>query len=156
MSKLTILIVFAVLALLMAYPVGRLVVIGMSRKPDHVGSGTLVPCDPNLPRCVSSINPPADEYQHIEPLTYTGTQSGAQTALLNVLQSMERITLMTNTDGYVHAERRSPAWRFIDDLEFVFDDEAKVIQVRAGARLGYGDMYKNREHIEEIRSAFDA
>jgi len=43
---------------------------------------------------------------------------------------------------------------FVDDLEFCLDDQNKTIHVRSASRLGYSDLGKNRQRVEQIRAAF--
>jgi uncharacterized protein (DUF1499 family) len=42
-------------------------------------------------------------------------------------------------------------FRFVDDVEFLADDAAKVIHVRSASRLGRSDLGVNRKRIELIR-----
>jgi len=39
----------------------------------------------------------------------------------------------------------------VDDLEFYFDTDEPVIQVRSAARVGHSDFGVNRKRVEEIR-----
>jgi uncharacterized protein (DUF1499 family) len=41
-------------------------------------------------------------------------------------------------------------------VEFSFDDETKVINVRSASRTGYSDLGVNRRRVEEIRKRFIA
>jgi uncharacterized protein (DUF1499 family) len=41
---------------------------------------------------------------------------------------------------------------FVDDVEFLLDDSAKVIHVRSASRLGESDLGVNRKRIETIRA----
>jgi uncharacterized protein (DUF1499 family) len=41
---------------------------------------------------------------------------------------------------------------FVDDVEFLLDDTAKVIHVRSASRLGKSDLGVNRQRIETIRA----
>jgi uncharacterized protein (DUF1499 family) len=41
--------------------------------------------------------------------------------------------------------------RFVDDVEFVFDDESKTIHFRSASRTGYGDLGVNRRRMEQVR-----
>jgi uncharacterized protein (DUF1499 family) len=41
--------------------------------------------------------------------------------------------------------------RFVDDVEFLFDDTNKKIHVRSASRVGYSDMGVNRKRVEELR-----
>jgi uncharacterized protein (DUF1499 family) len=44
----------------------------------------------------------------------------------------------------------------VDDVEFSFDDERKIIDVRSASRTGYSDFGVNRSRVEEIRRRFMA
>ena len=44
---------------------------------------------------------------------------------------------------------------FVDDTEFYFPVDEKVVQVRAAARMGESDLGVNRRRIEQIRLAFN-
>ncbi|MEM6528492.1 MAG: DUF1499 domain-containing protein [Chloroflexota bacterium] len=119
-------------------------------RPDDAGNGELTPC-PQSPNCVSSI----DTDQHgMEPLPYSGSLEAAMQKLLAVIEALPRATVVKQAGTHLYVETRSPTMGFPDDVEFVFDDEAKVINFRSAARMGYGDMNKNRERMQIIRQAF--
>jgi uncharacterized protein (DUF1499 family) len=121
--------------------------------PDNLGveNGRLAPC-PSSPNCVSTQ---AEDPEHrIEPLAYTGRVEEAQAQILAILQSMERITVVQNEPGYIHAEARSRIFRFVDDVEFSFDETAQLIHFRSAARLGHGDGGVNRSRMQGIADAF--
>jgi uncharacterized protein (DUF1499 family) len=44
---------------------------------------------------------------------------------------------------------------FVDDVEFLIDDSAKLINVRSASRLGQSDLGVNRKRIETIRAKLD-
>jgi uncharacterized protein (DUF1499 family) len=44
-------------------------------------------------------------------------------------------------------------FRFIDDVEFLFDDQAQVVHVRSASRSGYSDRGVNQARVEELRAA---
>jgi uncharacterized protein (DUF1499 family) len=74
--------------------------------------------------------------------------------LLGVLNGMERGLIVQSGDAYIHAEFRSAAFGFVDDVEFQFGPPG-VIQVRSASRTGYYDFGVNRERVEAIRAQFD-
>ena len=113
--------------------------------------GKLQPC-PDKRSCVCTQDPA--ERHRIEPLTYTGTQDEAREKLLIVIRSMERSTLAQVEQDYIHAEFRSAVFSFVDDVEFLFDDGAKLIHFRSAARTGSYDFNVNRNRMEEIRKRF--
>ena len=64
-----------------------------------------------------------------------------------------RTEIIEQTDDYVQAESSSKLLGFVDDLEFYFPKDAKIIQVRSASRLGDSDLGVNRRRIEQIRLA---
>jgi len=115
-------------------------------------NGRLRPC-PDRPNCVSSQS--ADPRHAIRPLTYRGTRADASERLLKLLRSIPRVQVVTATPDYIHAEFTSRVFRFVDDVEFVFDGADKNIHIRSASRLGYSDFGVNRKRVETIREAFE-
>jgi uncharacterized protein (DUF1499 family) len=109
---------------------------------------------PKSPNCVSSQA--TDEKHRIDPLSYTGSRTKARDNLFQVIRSMKRTKIVTEEENYIHVEFRSALWRFVDDVEFYFVDDGKIIHVRSAARLGYYDMGVNRRRVENIREKFNS
>jgi uncharacterized protein (DUF1499 family) len=111
----------------------------------------LAPC-PASPNCVSSQ---ATDAEHsTEPLRFTGDAMVAWERLKSALGTESRLLIVEDTGSYLHAEARSLVFRFVDDIEFVLDPGADVIQVRSASRLGYSDFGVNRRRVERIREVF--
>lgn len=122
------------------------------KRPDNIGiqtSGQLAPC-PSTPNCVNSQS--QDATHKIEPLSYSSTPTQAMAELKSAIQSMERTTMITETENYIYAEFKSKLMGFVDDVEFLLAPEAKVIHVRSASRLGESDLGVNRKRIETIRA----
>ena len=129
-------------------------VFGCSGKPPSnlgVTNGRLSPC-PKSPNCVSSQSTAADHF--VEPLYYTGSKEKAKETLIALIQSMKRVKIMTVAEDYIHAEFSSRIFRFVDDVEFLFDEQNKRIHLRSASRIGYSDLGVNRKRIEKIRAKF--
>jgi uncharacterized protein (DUF1499 family) len=92
----------------------------------------------------------------VEPFTYQGTQVEARAALIAVLHAIPRAKIVTADENFLHVEFRSAVFRFVDDVEFLFDDEHKVIHIRSASRVGYYDFGVNRRRVEELRKRFMA
>lgn len=75
--------------------------------------------------------------------------------LKTTVAGLPRTKLIEEDDTYLHYECTSLFLRFVDDVEFVFDDEAKLIHFRSASRTGYGDLGVNRRRMEDIRSRLD-
>ena len=112
----------------------------------------LPPC-PSSPNCVSTL---ATGSHAIAPLHYTSTQAEAMQRLLAVLRAIPRTTIVESGKDVVRVEIRTLIFRFVDDVCFVFDDNAKTIHFRSASRAGYSDMGVNRRRMEDIRKAFEA
>lgn len=119
-------------------------------------TGDLSPC-PSAPHCVNSQAPQSDERHHIAPLRYTGSPAAAREKLTRVLKRMESqgYAVVKSEGDYVYATYTTGVMQYVDDLEFVFSQkEPGVIHVRSSSRIGYADMGANRQHVEEVRTAF--
>ncbi|MDA8126814.1 MAG: DUF1499 domain-containing protein [Deltaproteobacteria bacterium] len=117
-----------------------------------VTGGRLAPCPPS-PNCVCSQD--QDPEHTIAPLRYAGTAEQAREILLKVIAGMKRSHIVDETATYLHVEFTSALFRFVDDVEFLFDDGAKTIHVRSASRVGYSDLGVNRRRIETIRAQFN-
>jgi uncharacterized protein (DUF1499 family) len=111
----------------------------------------LAPC-PRTPNCVSTQAPPGP--RHMDPIPYAGPLAAARARLLKVLRDHPRTRIVREEPDYLKAECRSAFFRFVDDVELLFDDEAKRIHFRSASRLGRKDFGVNRKRMEEIRAAF--
>ena len=111
----------------------------------------LSPC-PTSPNCVSSLS--EDKSHYVEPLKYDGTPEEAREQLISVINSMKRSEIITAEMNYIHATFKSALFGFVDDVEFSFDDQRKIINVRSASRTGYSDLGVNRKRVEEIRKRF--
>ena len=98
---------------------------------------------------------PQLEYASIEPIALQdGDTDGTLTlaAIHEVITAIEGAEVVKSKNDYLQAQFMSKWLKFIDDAEFWFDPEQKVIQVRSAARLGRKDFGMNRRHIEEVRT----
>lgn len=125
-----------------------------ARRPGNLGihERRLAPA-PETPNCVATQSGNAE--QRMDPMPYEGGRAAAQKKLLAVLKAMPRTKVLVNEPGYVWVVCRTAFFRFPDDVEFAFDDDRKVIDFRAAARLGTSDFGVNRARMEKIRQAFE-
>ena len=109
---------------------------------------------PDSPNCVSTRD--TDDEHGIDAISFSGTSANAIERMVAVIGAMPRAKLITQSEDYLHFEFRSRIFRFVDDVEFVFDEEAGQIAFRSASRVGYSDMGVNRKRMEEIRGRFEA
>ncbi len=127
-------------------------------RPENLGArdGRLAPCK-HTPNCVSSqADADKDAGHYIAPIRIQGSARDTWAALQALLQSLPRVSLVANKGNYLYAEFASRIMGFVDDVEFLLDEKAGVIHVRAASRLGRSDFGVNRDRIETIRSRIAA
>ena len=98
------------------------------KKPIGIVDGKFYPC-PNTPNCVSTQA--TDDKHKIDPIQYSGSLSEAKEEITKIIHSLKRSKIITNKDNYIHVEFRTATFRFVDDVEFLFDDSEKIIHFRS-------------------------
>ncbi len=126
------------------------------KRPDNLGveEGKLAPC-PDSPNCVSTQADPSDEEHYMAPISYTTSTEDARVRVLDIVRSMSRTRVITEEATYLYVAFSTPTLRFVDDVEFFFDEDEKLIHFRSASRLGYSDMGLNRRRMTQIREAFE-
>lgn len=122
------------------------------KRPDNLGlsEGRLAP-PKRTPNCVSSQADPADAEHYIAPIAFKGDAIAALAAARKAIESMQGSTVIRHEGAYLYAEYRSKLLRFVDDVEFAFDEKAGVLHVRSASRLGRRDFGVNRARVEALR-----
>ena len=105
---------------------------------------------PSSPNCVSTQA--QDKGHAIAPFRYRKSRAEAKEALKEVVRSLSRTKLVEENESYLHYEFTSLLLRFVDDVEFLFDDDTKTIHFRSASRTGYGDLGVNRARMEQVRA----
>jgi len=98
--------------------------------------------------------PDEDKKHRVAPLSWAGDLAQTKSRLRQAVLSTGNATFVDETETYWHVEFRSNVFRFVDDVEFLFDREKKLIHVRSASRVGYSDLGVNRKRVEKIRSLF--
>ena len=113
-----------------------------------VDDGELAPC-PASPNCVHTGHRHPDGTQ---PL-YLGAEGESSWAgVRTVVEAMPRLTVVSVSGRYLHAEERSRLFRFIDDMELLLAEDRELV-VRSASRLGRGDLGVNGRRVERLRAA---
>ena len=110
------------------------------------------PC-PKSPNCVSSLE--KGIRNSVEPIKFSGSLRDSRERILKLLSETKRTRVVSSTENHIQAEFTSFLFRFIDDVEFFFDERAKVIHLKSASRVGYYDFGVNRRRIEKIRDRFN-
>ena len=69
---------------------------------------------------------------------------------------MPRTSIVEERADYLYAEFASRLLGFVDDVEFYFPPNERIIHVRSASRLGHSDFGVNRKRIEDIRAKLAA
>jgi len=113
----------------------------------------LDPC-PNSPNCVCTYEKKARKSKPTLP--FKGNLNESRANLKNLILGMESTELTTEEPNYLHFEFHTAIWKFIDDVEFYFDDKKKEIHYRSASRIGYGDFGANKRRMKEIVQLWSA
>jgi uncharacterized protein (DUF1499 family) len=121
-------------------------------RPENLGvaQGKLAAC-PSSPNCVSSDA--HDAAHRVEPLAFAGAPAEAWRAARAAVAALPRTRIVSETEGWLHAECRSAVFGFVDDLELHLRPEAGAIAVRSASRVGHSDLGVNRRRVESLRAA---
>lgn len=128
---------------------GSILAMFSGTRPDNLGvkDGRFTACKPT-PNCVSSQADPSDGEHYIAPIVY----SGSMQELRRAVESMERSSVIREEGNYLYAEFTSKLMGFVDDVELLLDEKARLVHVRSASRLGRRDFGVNRERIEALRT----
>lgn len=118
--------------------------------PSDALDGPLLLDCPDRPNCVSSQS--LSPSHSVVPFSFTRDPKEVIPIVLKIVETMERASVISSTETYLHVEFRSRIFRFVDDVEFKVDPETRTLQVRSASRLGYSDWNVNRKRVENIRN----
>ncbi|MDF3819414.1 DUF1499 domain-containing protein [Leptospira sp. 96542] len=125
-------------------------------RPNTIGvnSGKLTNC-PNTPNCVSSQAEINDKEHYRSHIIYKKPLNIAKATLKEKINSLPRTKIISEDENYIYAEFTSKIMRYVDDVEFYFNDKTKELHFRSASRLGKSDFGVNRKRIETILEGLD-
>ncbi|NBI30861.1 DUF1499 domain-containing protein [Chengkuizengella sp. YPA3-1-1] len=107
---------------------------------------------PESPNCVSTQT--EDNTKKMEPIAYIISNEEVMEIMVQVINEMSGTKIMIQDSNYLHVTFTTRFLRFVDDVEFYFDEQNKLIHFRSASRTGYSDMGVNQERMVEIRERF--
>jgi len=122
----------------------------LPQTPPGVYQGQLAPCPPS-DNCVTSDRRDAAHYLPAWKTNQTTEQ--VKLKLMTILQQQPNIQVISHSEVYIHGQYRSDWFGFIDDLEFLIEENA--VQIRSASQLGYSDFGANKKHLLIIKKAFE-
>lgn len=126
----------------------------MAAKPNNLGlaEGKLAAC-PDTPNCVSTQA--TKDSQKMEPVAFsTPVPDTVEKIKSTIATSFSRARLAEEQEQYLRYEFTSLIFRFIDDVEFWFDDQNKLIHFRSASRVGHSDLGANRKRMSKLFGIF--
>lgn len=126
--------------------------LAMAASNDNIS--TLKHC-PDKPNCVSSLAQPGSDH-FVEPLPFQGDIATAKAVLKKLILEMPRTTVIAEDYNFLHVTFTSKIFRFVDDVQFYFDETQQVIHVRSASRSGYYDFGANRRRVDKIFTQFSS
>jgi uncharacterized protein (DUF1499 family) len=90
----------------------------------------------------------------MDPIRYKGSVEDVRQKVLDIIGTFARTTVVQNVGNFLKVEFCSVIFSFVDDVDFEFDDAAKLIHFRSASRSGYYDFGVNRRRMETIIQRF--
>jgi len=107
-----------------------------------------LPRCPDTPNCVSTDA--ERESQRLPVVPFTDSPESALARAKAAVLSEPRTKIVSEEPGWFKAESKSFLFRFVDDVEFVVDAEARVFRFRSASRVGKSDLGVNRKRMARI------
>ncbi len=107
----------------------------------------LAPC-PSSNNCVSTEA--TSESHRVPTVPFTDMPARALVRAREALLAEPRSRITREASGQLHGECKSFLFRFVDDVDIVVDETARVFRFRSASRVGDSDMGVNRRRIERI------
>ena len=131
--------------------IGGLFMLSLSgRVPTNIGhiDGRFAEC-PESPNCVSTQARQADK--QMPPIQFSGGGEETTKKLKSTIaEKFPRAKLICEKENYLHYEFVSLVFRFVDDVEFLVNDDTKQIDFRSASRVGHSDLGANRKRMKII------
>ena len=103
---------------------------------------------PSSPNCVRS-----DADGKLAPFDLAGLSVMAYQQNLAAAVESDGGVVRDTRDGYLWATYASRVFRFVDDIEWLYNPTSKGFDVRSAARTGYSDFGVNSKRVERLRAA---
>ncbi len=129
----------------------------MPKGPRKLGltGGKFYPCPENR-ICVSSMSPKSDKKHYMEPIPYDIPLKEAKEGIIKVILSFKRTEIHEISGNYIYCSFSTVLFHWTDDIEFLFDNKAKLIHFKSQTRInGYYDWGKNRSRMKKIKKKFN-
>jgi len=120
--------------------------------PKHLGphgseGKAFFPCSSSS-NCISTTEDSSRE-NYIEPISYTEPKEMAYQKVVKVIENRDGCKIKTRDEYYIWAECTSSLFKFVDDLEVLFNESGKI-HMKSASRKGKLDFGVNKKRLNEI------
>ncbi len=119
--------------------------------PNNTMERQLKPC-PDSPNCVSTQSLQASKQR--EPIAFTGSAAAAKEKLKRIVENMSRTELQEEDGNYLHYTFKTWPIPYVDDVEFLIDENENVIHYRSASRVGHSDLGVNSRRMKKVVAAY--
>ena len=95
-------------------------------------------------------------YNYVEPFELAMSKEEAWPLVREAVLEIPRTVIDEEDDHYLHAKTSSMVFRFVDNLELLYQPDEHLIEVRSSSVLGLYDLSANRRRVEALRTALIA
>lgn len=111
---------------------------------------SLVNC-PSSPNCVSSFS--AEPSRQVDAFELGARERSAFQAEIVLAIKADGGVVKDEREGYLWATYTSSVFRFVDDIEWLFNADKNAFDVRSASRVGHSDFGVNAKRVARLRSA---
>lgn len=86
----------------------------------------------------------------MKPLSYGSNKERTVEAVKMVMEQIPRAELVDESEHSLHYVVTTKLMRFKDDVEFLFDDDARQVEFRSASRVGKYDFGVNRKRMKLV------
>ena len=106
---------------------------------------------PDSPNCVSTLT--QQKNKKMDPIPFELDSEEVKQIIKGAIKNLSNTHLEKESADYLHYTFKSAIFGFIDDVEFLIDDEQKRIHFRSASRTGYSDLGVNKKRMTALKKA---
>lgn len=106
-----------------------------------------------VPKSPNAVSSQTNNKSHfVEPISYGSDKNveDIKKIVTKIIDNYHGAHIVKQEKNYIRAEFRT-FLGFVDDVEFLIDNNNKLINFRSASRVGYSDLGKNRKRYEELK-----
>ena len=118
--------------------------------PDSIGirNNKLAEC-PDSPNCVSSQS--EKESHFMTSWKYKDSMDLVYNEMIEFFKKKNDVKIIETRKNYIWLTFTIPVMGFVDDVEFYFPENEKVIHFRSASRVGYSDLGVNKNRMNQLK-----